>query len=154
MTPALTGALLWALFAGTHFALSAERVRAPLAAQFGELGFLILFYAVASACLTALVTVYVAQRFTGAPGLALADILVLRWVPVAAIVSGRQRLVWRELPVEALMGIAVALALRTWHDRILGHGGGWFIGFFIAGSVAFGTSAWLRARRIDARQRQ
>jgi hypothetical protein len=75
-------------------------------------------------------------------------------VPLAAIVAGRQRLVWRELPVETLMGIAVALALRAWHDRILDHGGAWFIGFFITGSVVFGASAWRRSRRLAALQPQ
>jgi len=257
MTPALTVALLWAVFAGTHFGLSSDRVRALLTNRIGEFGFLVLFYAVASACLTALVATYTAQRFDGAPGLALASIPALRWllwtvsavgfvlagptllvyprlptalfaqpswsprgieritrhpfflgfalfalahallatrlvgtvffggfafltiigaghqdrrllarwgkpyadyldatsiVPLAAIVAGRQRLVWRELPAEAVMGIGVALGLRSWHDVILAHRGAWFIGFFIGGSIIFGVSAWRRSRRILACQ--
>jgi uncharacterized membrane protein len=70
-------------------------------------------------------------------------------VPFAAIVTGRQALVWRELAAEAVMGIGVALALRTWHDGILAHGALWFIGFFISGSVVFGVSAWRRSVMIS-----
>jgi uncharacterized membrane protein len=256
MRPALVVILLWVLFAGTHFGLSSQRVRTTLVERLGELGFLALFYTVASACLTALVAAYAPQRFDGAPGLALAGIPALRWalwtvsglglilagptllvyprlptalfaqptwsprgteritrhpffvgfalfalahallatrlvgtvffggfaflalagahhqdqrlvarwgkpyadylgatsvVPFAAVVAGRQRLVWRELPAEALTGIGVALALRTWHENLFARGGVWFIGFFVSGSMIFGVSAWRRSRRIAAR---
>lgn len=254
MNPALVVALLWLLFAGTHFGLSNNRARTALVGRLGELGFLALFYVIASACLTVLVTAYTARRFDGAAGLALAGVPAWRWVlwavsavgftlagptllvyprlptalfaqpswsprgleritrhpffvgfalfalahallatrlvgtvffggfafltivgachqdrrllarwgkpyadyldatslvPLAAIVAGRQRLVWRELPAEVVMGIGVAVALRTLHDAILAHRGVWFIGFFICGSVIFGVSAWRRSRRIE-----
>lgn len=256
MSPALVVGLLWVLFAGTHFGLSNQRARAALVERLGEIGFLVLFYAVASACLTVLVAAYAARRFDGAPGLALADVPALRWalwavsgagfvlagptllvyprlptalfaapawsprgveritrhpffigfalfalahtllatrlvgtvffagfafltlvgthhqdrrllarwgkpyadylratsfLPFAAVLAGRQRLVWSELPVELAMGAGVAVALRTWHGDILAHGGVWFIAFFVSGSVIFGLSAWRRSRRVAAR---
>jgi len=103
MSPALVIAVVWMLFAGTHLGLSSRRVRTALVARLGELGFLGLFYAVASACLTVLVMAYTGQRFDGAPGLALADIPALRWVLWAVsglgfTLAGPTLLVYPRLP--------------------------------------------------------
>jgi uncharacterized membrane protein len=72
-------------------------------------------------------------------------------VPFAAVVSGRQRLVWRELPVAALaVGIGVALALRARHDAIFAHGGAWVIGVVVGGGFIAGLNAWRRSHRVAA----
>lgn len=69
-------------------------------------------------------------------------------VPFAAVVSGRQRLVWRELPVAALaLGFGVALALRARHDAIFAHGGVWIIVAVVGGGFIAGLNAWRRSRR-------
>jgi uncharacterized membrane protein len=155
MTPALTVAIVWTVFAGTHFGLSSERVRTSLAEHLDEIGFLILFYAVASACLTALVTVYAAQRFAGAPGLALADISALRWVlatvsGVGFTLAGPTLLVYPRLPT-------ALFAHPSWSprgiERITRHP--FFVGFALfavahallatrlVGTVFFGGFAFL-----------
>jgi uncharacterized membrane protein len=72
-------------------------------------------------------------------------------VPFAAIVAGRQRLVWNELPMVGLgLGLALALALRHWHDALFADGGAWIIGAFLGGSLIAGGNAWRRARRVRA----
>lgn len=72
-------------------------------------------------------------------------------VPFAAIVSGRQRLVWRELPVAALaVGFGIALALRARHDAIFAHGGAWVIGVVVGGGFIAGLNAWRRSHRVAA----
>src|SRR6185295_4720536 len=49
-------------------------------------------------------------------------------VPFAAILSGRQRLVVRELPWGMLgVGVLLAFALRSVHDSIFASGGAWVI---------------------------
>jgi uncharacterized membrane protein len=69
-------------------------------------------------------------------------------IPFAAILAGRQRLVWNELPVGGLLlGLGGALALRTWHDGILADAGLWFSGAILAGGLVAGLNAWRRARR-------
>lgn len=70
-------------------------------------------------------------------------------VPFAALVSGRQRIVWRELPLGALAaGLGIALALRAVHDGILAHGGIWVILSVIGGAAVFTWQSWRRARRL------
>jgi len=66
--------------------------------------------------------------------------------PFAAVPSGRERIVWRELPAAALaMGLVFVLALRWVHDGILGHGGAWVIGT-VVGAAGFATlRAWRRS---------
>ncbi len=72
-------------------------------------------------------------------------------VPFAAVVSGRQRLVWRELPVAALaVGFGIALALRARHDAIFAHGGAWVIGVVVGGGFIAGLNAWRRSHRVAA----
>ena len=57
------------------------------------------------------------------------------FVPFAAILRRRQQLVARELPWFGLAaGLAVAFALRSIHDSILGHGGAWVIGVAVVGA--------------------
>jgi len=73
-------------------------------------------------------------------------------VPFAAMVSGRQRFVWRELPVAALaIGCGLAIMLRwRWHDAVLADGGAWIIGTFVVGALIAGSNAWRRSRRAAA----
>ena len=73
---------------------------------------------------------------------------VTSFVPFAAILSGRQRIVWAELPLRAAaLGIAVTFGLRAVHSGIFASGGAWVFGTV----VFFGTLAtvlsWLRKRR-------
>src|SRR5438093_8381613 len=50
-------------------------------------------------------------------------------LPFAAILAGRQQLVWRELSAGALFaGLVIAVLLRTVHGSILAHDGVWVIG--------------------------
>ncbi|MGH8561032.1 MAG: NnrU family protein [Nevskiales bacterium] len=88
MEPALIVAFLWALFAATHIGLTARPIRAPLAARFGEAGFVLLFSLVAAATFTGVVTYYAAHRFEGAPGPALGQNAAFRWLLMALIVAG------------------------------------------------------------------
>ncbi len=73
-------------------------------------------------------------------------------VPFGAVVSGRQRLVWRELPIATLaIGVGLAIALRWWwHAALFAHGGAWIIGVFVVGALIAGLSAWRRSRRVGA----
>ncbi|MGH7963488.1 MAG: NnrU family protein [Candidatus Binatia bacterium] len=70
-------------------------------------------------------------------------------VPFAAIVSGRQRIVWRELPVGALAaGLVLTFALRAVHDGIFAHGGLWVIVGVLGGAAVATLQSWRRARRV------
>lgn len=70
-------------------------------------------------------------------------------VPFAAILSGRQRLVWRELPFASLAaGIAAAVLLRTRHDVVLEHGGLWLIVAVLGGAAVAGVQGMRRARWV------
>jgi protein-S-isoprenylcysteine O-methyltransferase Ste14 len=69
-------------------------------------------------------------------------------IPFAAIVAGRQRIVWKELPLAGMGGgLALALMLRHWHEAIFAHDGAWIIVVFVGGALIAGFSAWRRARR-------
>ncbi len=69
-------------------------------------------------------------------------------VPFAAIASGRQQLVWRELPTAALgLGLVVAVALRAVHDSIFAAGGAWLVGAVIGGVALITLQTWLEVRR-------
>jgi uncharacterized membrane protein len=69
-------------------------------------------------------------------------------VPFAAILSGRQRLTWRDLPAGALAGgLVLALALRQWHDVLFADRGAWIIGVVLLGALIAGVNALRRARR-------
>ena len=75
-------------------------------------------------------------------------------VPFAAIIAGKQRLVWSELPLGALAGgVALAVVLRLVHASLFAAGGLWLIvavigGAGVAGAVA---GAFARARRTASR---
>jgi uncharacterized membrane protein len=69
-------------------------------------------------------------------------------VPFAAILSGRQPLAWRELPVVVIgLGLGIAAWLRYAHDRIFDHRGAWVVLVTIGGATAITIAAWLHDRR-------
>ena len=75
-------------------------------------------------------------------------------VPFAAILAGRQRFVWREIPLRGvLLGLVIAAGLRAVHASIFAHGGAWVIGALVAGAAISSARAWLRARRLAAAPR-
>ncbi len=78
-----------------------------------------------------------------------AYLAVTSMIPFAAILSGRQHLVWRELPFGSLAaGIAVALLLRTRHDAVFAHGGLWVIAAVLGGAAVAAVQGYRRGRRV------
>jgi uncharacterized membrane protein len=72
-------------------------------------------------------------------------------LPFAAILAGRQRLAWRELPVAAaLIGLALAYGLRAVHANLFDHGGSYVIGAVVGGAFAILVGEWRRERRLRA----
>jgi hypothetical protein len=72
-------------------------------------------------------------------------------VPFAAIVAGRQRLVWRELPLGALAGgVGAAFVLRLVHGSLFADGGRWITLAIVGGGAVASVQSWLRARRRRA----
>ena len=70
-------------------------------------------------------------------------------VPFAALLSGRQRLTRRDLPIGTLgFGVACALALRQWHDTLFADRGAWIIGVVLVGALVAGLNALRRSRRL------
>ena len=78
MEPAVSVALLWALFAVTHIGLATAPIRGRLAAALGETGFTFAFSAIASVSLALLVGYYAGHRFEGVAGPSLGAVPVLR----------------------------------------------------------------------------
>ncbi len=75
-------------------------------------------------------------------------------VPFAAILAGRQRLAWRELPFRELaLGIGVAVGLRFVHDGLFAGGGRWLVLAVAGGGAVASLQSWLRSRRNLARAR-
>jgi uncharacterized membrane protein len=73
------------------------------------------------------------------------------YVPFAAIVAGRQRLVWRELPAGGLaISLLLAAGLRTVHSSIFAAGGAWMMGVIVGGVALLDVATRLRARRAAA----
>ena len=73
-------------------------------------------------------------------------------VPLAAVVGGRQRLAWRDLPLAALAtGIVLAIVLRMVHDRMFAYGGAGVILAVVAGGALASWQAARRAQRIAMR---
>ena len=69
-------------------------------------------------------------------------------VPFVAIFSGRQRLVWGELPVAAIAGgVALAWGLRSMHDWIFAYGGTPFIAAVLGGVALIGVVTLRRDRK-------
>src|SRR5438552_3996435 len=144
MEPALTAALLWLVFGATHVGLATRRVRAALVARPGEHG-----------C-PALLTIVGPRRqdakVLARAGKPYADYLAATSaVPFAALLAGRQRWVWSELPLGAFAtGLAVAVVLRAVHGSIFAHGGAWVIVSVIGGAAIFTWQSARRARRLGA----
>ena len=95
MDPALTVGLLWLLFGVLHVGLATRRPRAALVARLGERGFTTLFSLIAAVMFVVVVRFYANHRLEGAPGLALGDVVALRW------------------PLMAMIGFGIALALAS-----------------------------------------
>jgi uncharacterized membrane protein len=73
-------------------------------------------------------------------------------LPFAAVLSGRQRLTWGDLPIGALaVGLVLVLALRHWHGLLFADRGAWIVGVFVVGALVAGLSALRRSRRLAAR---
>ena len=69
-------------------------------------------------------------------------------VPFAAIVSGRQRLVLRELPWGSLAATLPAIVFLRWaHASIFAHGGLWVIAAVVGGAALIMAQDWRIARR-------
>jgi uncharacterized membrane protein len=70
------------------------------------------------------------------------------FVPFAAIVSGRQHVVWRELPWTGLaVGLVFAYVLRSVHSSILAGGGLWVIAVVLGGAASALAQALIRRNR-------
>jgi uncharacterized membrane protein len=83
-------------------------------------------------------------------GRTFADFLaVTSAVPFAAVVAGRQRIVWRELPYGAFaIGLVVTFALRAVHGSIFEYGGVWVIASVVGGAGVFTLASWRRSVRV------
>jgi uncharacterized membrane protein len=69
-------------------------------------------------------------------------------VPFGAILAGRQRLAWGELPWGTLLfGVGMAGALRALHAEIFAHHGAWVILGTVGGAGAIGAVSWVLDRR-------
>lgn len=69
-------------------------------------------------------------------------------VPFAAVLSGRQRLVLRELPWGALLAtLLLVVWLRAVHESIFARGGAWAIAVVIGGAAILMAQDWRAARR-------
>jgi uncharacterized membrane protein len=123
------------LFAVAHMLLATRLVGAVFAAGFGMLAALGAWHQDAKLL-----------RLRGRP---YADYVgATSAVPFAAILAGRQRLVWSELPLgAAAVGVGLAVVLRTVHDQIFAHGGAWFIGTVVGGAALLALQAIRRQRR-------
>jgi uncharacterized membrane protein len=88
MEPAINVSLLWSLFIVAHVGLGAPPVRDRLVDRLGELGFGLVFSAVAAVLFAPLVLYYSAHRFEGAPGLALGAHALGRAALEAAVAGG------------------------------------------------------------------
>jgi uncharacterized membrane protein len=72
-------------------------------------------------------------------------------IPFAAIVTGRQRLAWRELPLRLLaLSVLLTAALRGVHDSIFAAGGAWMIGVIVASVALLEVTTRARGRRAAA----
>jgi uncharacterized membrane protein len=73
-------------------------------------------------------------------------------LPFAAVLAGRQRIAWRELPLTTLAaGLLSAVLLRHVHAGILSHGGAWVIWTTVGLAGVFLILDWWRARSADFR---
>jgi uncharacterized membrane protein len=75
-------------------------------------------------------------------------------VPFAAIVTGRQRLVWGELPVRTIgLGLAIAFVLRLVHGSIFAYGGAAFLAVMF-GAIVVIAVVGLRQEKARIRERR
>ena len=73
-------------------------------------------------------------------------------LPFAAVVGGRQQIVWRELSPGALLaGLVLAGLLRRVHGSIFAHDGAWVLAATIGGAALEMVQAWRRAHRHRVR---
>ena len=74
-------------------------------------------------------------------------------VPFAAIIAGRQRMVWSELPVRHFaVAIALAIGLRAIHGSIFAREGGPFIAGTVVTLGVIGLQPLMRMKRRDEKQ--
>src|SRR5438105_1612275 len=126
MAPVLGVLALWVVFGGMHIALASGRIRAALVARLGEWGFMLVFSLVAAVSFSALVSFYAAHRFAGSAA-----------PSFGAVVTGRQRVVWGELPFGAFaLGAMFVVALRMVHASIFARGGVWIISTVLGGAAS------------------
>jgi len=87
------------------------------------------------------------RKLLGRYGAPYADYLATTsGIPFAAILAGRQRLVWRELPFGLLAtSVLLAVALRSVHASLFAASGSWMMGVIIGGVVLLEVAT--RARR-------
>jgi len=124
-----------ALFAGAHALLAPHRVGALL---------------MLSLALLAVVGArHQDAKLRGLRGVQFADYLAqTSTVPFGAILAGRQRLAWRELPLGTLLfALGVAAALRAVHAEIFAHHGAWVILGTVGSAAAIGAVSWVQDRR-------
>ena len=75
-------------------------------------------------------------------------------VPFTAIIEGRQRIVWREIPIRGLViAFAAAMALRMVHDWIFAYGGLFVIAGVLGGVGIIALVSLLQARSKSRRTR-
>jgi uncharacterized membrane protein len=76
------------------------------------------------------------------------------FLPFAAAIAGRGRIVWRELPWLAFgAGLALAWLLREGHGAIFDHGGVYVIAAISGGGLVATTLAWRRDRSRSRAER-
>lgn len=72
-------------------------------------------------------------------------------VPFAAILSGRQRFVPRELPLGAFAaGIGLTVLLRFSHASLFAHDGLWIVVAMVGGGALASVQSLVRSRRVGA----
>lgn len=77
---------------------------------------------------------------------------VTSMLPFGAVLSGRQRIVWRELPWTALLtALAAAYGLHLVHASIFAHGGAWVISIVVGGAAVFALQSWRQTTRASRR---
>jgi uncharacterized membrane protein len=101
MEPAITVALWWLLFGGTHLALATGRPRAWLVGRLGARGFELFFSMVAAVTLGLLVHAYAGLRFEGAAGLGLVAVPAARATLYGVAFAGMTLALWGVLAFPA-----------------------------------------------------
>jgi uncharacterized membrane protein len=89
------------------------------------------------------------RKLLAARGAAYAHFVsVTSMLPFAAVLAGRQRIVWHELPWAALaVALAAAYALRVAHASIFAHGGRGVIAVVVGGAAVLALQSWRRTTR-------